>query len=155
MGVQVTSVEADLATYDGVRDFWKRVEGLGVPVDAATINAGVGVGGLFAETDLQKEINLVRLNVEGTMHLAKHIVRHMLKHGRGRILITSSIAGEMVAPREAVYAASKAFDLSFAKSLRAELEGTGVTVTALQPGPTGRTSSTAQAWTIRRWARRG
>ena len=56
-------------------------------------------------------------------------------HGAGKILITASIASEMVAPREAVYAASKAFDLSFALSLRAELADTGVTVTALQPGP--------------------
>ena len=77
----------------------------------------------------------MRLNVEGTMHIAKRVVQHMVKRGQGRILITASIAGEMVAPREAVYAASKAFDLSFAKSLRVELEGTGVTVTALQPGP--------------------
>jgi short-subunit dehydrogenase len=60
----------------------------------------------------------------------------MVKRGEGRILITSSIAGEMVAPREAVYAASKAFDLSFAHSLRYELEDSGVTVTTLQPGPT-------------------
>ncbi len=54
----------------------------------------------------------------------------------GNILITSSIAGEMVAPREAVYAATKAFDLSFAHSLRYELRDTGISVTALQPGPT-------------------
>jgi len=94
------------------------------------------VGGLFKDTDLEEEINLVRLNVEGTVHVAKYAVKHMTARGAGRILITSSIAGEMVAPREAVYAASKAFDLSFAKSLRAELEDTGVTVTALQPGPT-------------------
>ena len=136
MKVQITSVHADLATYDGVVKFWKEVESLGRPVDAIAINAGVGVGGLFAETDLDEEINLVRLNVEGTVHLAKHAVKHMLAQGKGRILITASIAGEMVAPREAVYAASKAFDLSFAKSLRAELEETGITVTALQPGPT-------------------
>src|SRR5947199_5855041 len=60
----------------------------------------------------------------------------MLERNAGRILFTSTIAGEMVAPREAVYAATKAFDLSFAQSLRYELKDTGVTVTALQPGPT-------------------
>ncbi len=135
MGVQVKAIEADLATYDGVKSFWSQVESLGRPVDAAAINAGVGVGGLFAETDLDEEINLIRLNVEGTVHITKRVVQHMVKRGQGKILITASIAGEMIAPREAVYAASKAFDLSFAKSIRAELEGTGVTVTALQPGP--------------------
>ncbi len=116
--------------------FWDQVESMNRPLDAAAINAGVGVGGLFAETDLNEELNLVRLNVEGTVHLAKHVVKHMLAQGHGRILFTASIAAEMMAPREAVYAASKAFDLSFAKSLREELEGSGITVTALQPGPT-------------------
>ncbi len=135
-GVQVTSVQADLASYDGCDQFWREVEQLGRPVDAIAINAGVGVGGKFAETNLDEEINLVRLNVEGTLHVTKRAVQHMSKRGRGRILITSSIAGEMVAPREAVYAASKAFDLSFAKSIREELADTGITVTALQPGPT-------------------
>ena len=136
IGVQVTAVQADLATYEGCETLWKAVQSIGRPLDAAAINAGVGVGGLFAETDLDQEINLVRLNVEGTLHITKRVVQHMVAQGRGRILITASIAGEMVAPREAVYAASKAFDLSFAKSLHAELENTGVTVTALQPGPT-------------------
>ena len=135
-GVQVTAVQADLATYEGCETLWKAVQSAGRPLDAAAINAGVGVGGLFAQTDLEQEINLVRLNVESTVHIAKRVVQQMVGQRRGRILITSSIAGEMVAPREAVYAASKAFDLSFAKSLRAELEDTGVTVTALQPGPT-------------------
>ena len=136
LGVQVRSIQADLASFESIEKLWAEVESEGRPVDAAAVNAGVGVGGLFAETDLQQEINLVRLNVEGTVHLTKRLVQHMVARGQGHILITASIAGEMVAPREAVYAASKAFDLSFAKSLRAELEGTGVTVTALQPGPT-------------------
>ncbi len=136
MGAQVTAVDADLATYDGVEQLWREIEATGRSVDAIALNAGVGVGGLFAETDLEKEINIVRTNVEGTVHLAKRAVQHMVPRGSGRILIVASIASEMVAPREAVYAASKAFDLSFAKSLRAELEDTGVTVTALQPGPT-------------------
>jgi short-subunit dehydrogenase len=60
----------------------------------------------------------------------------MLSRNEGKILFTASIAGEMVAPREAVYAATKAFDLSFAHSLRYELRDTGISVTALQPGPT-------------------
>lgn len=135
LGVKVTAVHCDLATYEGVDEFWKTVEASGRKVDAAALNAGVGVGGLFQETDLKAEINLVRLNVEGTVHMAKHVVKHMVANGAGRILFTASIASEMIAPREAVYAASKAFDLSFAKSLRSELEDTGVTVTALQPGP--------------------
>lgn len=136
LGVSVIPVEADLATFDGCKQFWQQVEASGRILDAIAINAGVGVGGLFAETDLEKEINLVRLNVESTVHIAKYAVQKMTKQGSGKILITSSIAAEMVAPKEAVYAASKAFDLSFAKSLRYELKDTGITVTALQPGPT-------------------
>ncbi len=135
LGVLVTEVSADLATYDGVEQLWQKVEQNGRPIDAVALNAGVGIGGLFYETELEKEMNIIRLNVESTVHLAKHVVRQMVGRGQGKILITASIASEMVAPREAVYAASKAFDLSFAKSLRVELEDTGVTVTALQPGP--------------------
>ncbi len=136
MGVQVKAVSCDLSKYDEVMRFWSEVEAVGRPVDAIAINAGIGVGGLFAETPLDEEIRLIRTNVEGTVHLAKHAVKHMVAKGSGKILITASIASEMVAPREAVYAASKSFDLSFSKSLRAELKDTGVTVTALQPGPT-------------------
>lgn len=136
LGVEVIAVQSDLASYQGVEEFWEAVRAVGRPVDAAALNAGVGVGGLFAENDLEKELNIIRLNVESTVHLCKYVVKQMVGRAEGKILITSSIAGEMVAPREAVYAASKAFDLSFAKSLRAELEDSGVTVTALQPGPT-------------------
>lgn len=135
-GTTIIPVTADLATFDGCVSFWKAVEATGRKVDAVAINAGIGVGGLFAETDLQKEVNLVRLNCESTVHIAKYAVKKMTAQGEGRILITSSIAGEMVAPKEAVYAASKAFDLSFGKSLRYELKDTGVSVTVLQPGPT-------------------
>jgi short-subunit dehydrogenase len=136
IGVDVTEVSADLSTREGVDALWKSVTDLGKPVDVACINAGIGVGGLFSETELETELTMVELNCVGVVHLAKHVVRHMLELNAGRILITSSIAGEMVAPREAVYAATKAFDLSFAHSLRYELRDTGVSVTALQPGPT-------------------
>jgi short-subunit dehydrogenase len=135
-GTEVVAVEADLATRDGVKQFWDEVVALGRNIDIACINAGVGVGGLFAQTDLDAELNMVNLNCAGTVQLAKYIVQHMTSRNRGRILFTASIAGEMVAPREAVYAATKAFDLSLAHSIRYELRETNVTVTALQPGPT-------------------
>lgn len=79
---------------------------------------------------------MVELNCAGTVQLAKYVVRQMRKLNAGKILFTSSIAGEMVAPREAVYGATKAFVLSFAHSIRYELRDSGITVTALQPGPT-------------------
>jgi short-subunit dehydrogenase len=119
-----------------VVSLWSEVEKLGRPVDVACLNAGVGVGGLFQETSLDEELNMVALNCSGTVQLAKYVVQHMVKRNSGKILFTASIAGEMVAPREAVYAATKAFDLSLAHSIRYELRDTGVTVTALQPGPT-------------------
>jgi short-subunit dehydrogenase len=135
-GFHVTELQADLATKEGVKQFWDRVLSLGGNINVVCLNAGVGVGGLFAETDLDAELNMVHLNCVGTVQLAKYVVQHMLSRNGGRILLTSSIAGEMVAPREAVYAATKAFGLSFAHSLRYELRDTAVSVTALQPGPT-------------------
>lgn len=135
-GGQVVEIQADLATREGVTQLWDQVMALGRNVDIACINAGVGVGGLFTDTDIDAELNMVYLNCAGTIHLAKYVVQHMKALNRGRILFTASIAGEMVAPREAVYAATKAFDLSFAHSLRYELRDTGISVTALQPGPT-------------------
>jgi short-subunit dehydrogenase len=136
LGVEVTEVNADLASSEGVEELWSQIQSSGRKLEVACINAGVGVGGLFAETDLDAELNMIRLNCVGTVQLAKHVVREMVRAGTGKILFTASIAGEMVAPREAVYAATKAFVLSFAHSVRYELKDTGVTVTALQPGPT-------------------
>jgi uncharacterized protein len=134
-GVEVTAVTADLTRREGVEALWHSITDQGLVLSVACINAGIGVGGLFAETDLETELRMVHLNCVSVVHLAKHVVKHMLPLKAGRILITSSIAGEMVAPREAVYAATKAFDLSFAQSLHYELKDTGVSVTALQPGP--------------------
>jgi short-subunit dehydrogenase len=99
-GHQVLEVNADLATREGVNQLWEQVESLGRPVDIACINAGVGVGGLFSETDLEAELNMIELNCAGTVQLAKLVVGQMTELGAGKILFTASIAGEMVAPRE-------------------------------------------------------
>lgn len=136
LGAKVDTVQADLATYDGVETLYNQIQATGRPVDAIAINAGVGVGGPFTETDLQQELNLINLNVVSSVHLAKRVVKDMVERGNGKILFTSSIAAIMPGPFEAVYAASKAFVHSFAEGLRNELKDTGVTVTALMPGPT-------------------
>jgi len=137
LGASVTSVQTDLAGYDGVEKLYNEIKSAGRPVDSIAINAGVGVSGDFArQTDLQEELNLIRLNVISPVHLTKRIVKDFLAQGRGRILFTSSIAGTMPAPFEAVYGASKAFLSSFAQAIRNELKDTGVTVTALMPGAT-------------------
>jgi short-subunit dehydrogenase len=136
LGTQVQAVQADLATYDGVEQLWAHAAATGRPVAAVAINAGIGSGGPFAETDLAAELQLVDLNVRSAVHLAKRAVQTMLATGEGRILFTSSIAATQPGPFEAVYAASKAFLLSLSEALRNELKDTGVTVTALMPGPT-------------------
>jgi len=135
-GTNVIEVKADLSTREGVDSLWSEVANMGRPVDVACINAGIGVGGEFWETNFDEELKMVELNCAGTVQLAKYVVRQMRELNAGKILFTSSIAGEMVAPREAVYAATKAFVLSLAHSIRYELRDSGVTVTALQPGPT-------------------
>ena len=137
IGAAVKTIQSDLSTYDGVEKLWSAIEATGRPVDAIAINAGIGAYGDFArESDLDRELKLIQLNVVSVVHLAKRVLKQMVARGEGKVLITSSVAAEMPAPLEAVYGASKAFELSFAQALRNELKDTGITVTALQPGAT-------------------
>jgi uncharacterized protein len=136
LGAEVEAVQVDLATDDGVDELRRRYTAAGRPLSAAVLNAGIGAGGAFTDTDLADELKLVDLNVRSTVHLAKHVVREMAGRGEGRILFTSSIASTMPGPFQAVYNASKSFVQSLALALRSELKDTGVTVTSLMPGPT-------------------
>ena len=136
LGARVDTVTADLATPDGVDALYARIQAARRPLDAIALNAGVGKGGAFVETSLEDELKLIQLNVVSTVHLAKRVLPAMVARGEGRVLITASIAAQMPGAFSAVYNASKAFDLSFAEAIRNELQETGVTVTALMPGPT-------------------
>lgn len=136
-GAHVKAVQADLATFEGVERLVAATEAQGRAVDALAVNAGVGVGGDFArDTDLAANLKIVELNCAGAVHLAKRILPTMTQRGKGRVMFTSSIAATAPGPYHSVYAASKAFLSSLAQSLREELKDTGVTVTALMPGPT-------------------
>jgi short-subunit dehydrogenase len=136
-GAEVRAVKADLSTYDGVERLWAAVAAGGRPLDAAALNAGIGVNGDFTrDIPLEDDLRLIAVNVTAAVHLAKRILPGMVERGQGRVLITSSVAATMPGPYYATYAASKAFLQSFAQAIRFELKDTGVTVTALQPGPT-------------------
>ncbi len=130
LGYTVEALKANLATYAGVENLYQRITRYGKILDALAINAGVGVGGRFTETDLKEEINIINLNIVSTIHLVKRVLPEMKERGRGRILFTSSIASQTQSPFEAVSGASKAFLTSFAESLRNEMKEFGVTVTA-------------------------
>jgi short-subunit dehydrogenase len=136
-GQHAEALRVDLATTAGTEELALRMRTVGRPVDALALNAGVGVGGgAFLETPLEDHMRLIDLNVGHVVRLARLVVPAMVTRGAGRVLVTSSVAASMPGPWYATYAASKAFVQSFAEALRVEVQGTGVTVTALQPGPT-------------------
>ncbi len=112
------------------------VTATGRPLDALALNAGVANGGPFLETPLEDDLRVIGLDVASVVHLSKRLLPAMVARGAGRVLVTASVASLMPGPYYATYAASKAFVLSFAEAVRHELKDTGVTVTALLPGPT-------------------
>jgi short-subunit dehydrogenase len=136
-GAAVEALRVDLTRRDEVDRLAARFAGAdGRALDAVALNAGVGLGGAFLDQDLDRVQYIIDLNVTSTVRLAHGLLPAMVARGRGRVLITASIAALMPGAFQAVYNASKAFDHSFAEAIRNELKDTGVTVTSLQPGPT-------------------
>jgi short-subunit dehydrogenase len=135
-GAEIRAVQADLSTDEGVDKLMEAIAASGRRVDALALNAGVGNGGAFVDVSLTDEQRLIALNIGSTVHLAQRIVPDMARRGEGRVLFTSSVVSQMPGPYYATYGASKAFIQSFAQALRYELKDTGVTVTAMLPGPT-------------------
>ncbi|WP_337268244.1 SDR family NAD(P)-dependent oxidoreductase [Oryzifoliimicrobium ureilyticus] len=135
-GQQVMTHSADLSSEEGVDSLFGTITALGRPVDILCVNAGVGLGGAFADTELQRELKMIDLNVRGAVQLTKLVVRQMVAEDNGKILFTSSIAATMPDPFEAVYGATKVFLRWFGEALRDELKETNVGVTVLMPGVT-------------------
>jgi uncharacterized protein len=130
-GANVEAVEADLSTTAGVDKLYAAIGGR--PVGALLANAGQGLGKAFLDQEWDRVRRVIDTNVTGTAYLVQKVGRDMRDRGQGRILITGSIAGLTF---QAVYNGTKAFLDSFSYALRAELKGTGVTVTCLMPGAT-------------------
>ena len=106
-------------------------------VDVLVNNAGVGDFGEFANADVDRTLAMIQLNVTSVTALARHYLPGMLERGSGRILNVASTASFLPGPLMAVYYATKAYVLSFSEAIAEEVRGSGVTVTALCPGPTG------------------
>ena len=135
-GAAVRVLAKDLTAAGAPDEIFQELESAGVAVDALVNNAGFATFGPFAETDLESEIEEIRLNVETPTHLTKRFLPGMLARRRGGVLNVASTAAFQPGPLMAVYYATKAYVLSFSEALAEELRGSGVTVTALCPGPT-------------------
>jgi short-subunit dehydrogenase len=135
-GAVVQTVQVDLRTPEGVRQLYATATAAGRALDAAALNAGVGQGGAFIDTDLADDQEIIDLNITSTVRLAKLVLREMVGRGEGKVLITSSIASTMPGSFQPIYNASKSFLQSFAEAVAEELKDTGVTITSLMPGPT-------------------
>ncbi len=133
-GALVDTLEVDLAVQDGVDQLYAATQGR--PVDALFANAGHGLGRAFLDQDFDEVRHVIDTNITGTVYLIQQVARDMVEVGRGRILVTGSVAGYMPGSFQAVYNGTKAFVDSFALALRNELKDTGVTVTCLMPGAT-------------------
>lgn len=136
LGATVETVQADLATTDGVDQLVEAATRIGRPVDALLANAGIGLGHGFLDQDFVKARRVVDTNITGTIYLIHRIGNDMRRRNTGRILIVGSIAGFVPGSFHAVYNSTKAFLDSFSFALREELRDTRVTVTCLMPGPT-------------------
>jgi short-subunit dehydrogenase len=130
----VEAVTTDLATREGVDKLLAAVRDR--PVDALLANAGRGLGKGFLDQDYEEIQRVIDTNITGTVYLIHKVGQEMRSRGRGRILITGSIAGYMPGTYQAVYNGTKAFLDLFSYAIRAELKNSGVTVTCLMPGAT-------------------
>ncbi|MEL0652592.1 SDR family oxidoreductase [Algibacter sp. TI.3.09] len=106
------------------------------PIDVLINNAGFGLFGTFAETNWERESAMLNVHVITTTHLTKLVLEGMVKRGSGKILNMASLAAFQPGPLMSIYYASKSYMLSFSEAIANELKGTGVSVTALCPGPT-------------------
>ena len=105
-------------------------------IDVLVNNAGFGLFGTFANTEWERELDMLHVHILTTTHLTKLVLEGMVKRRSGKILNMSSLAAFQPGPLMSIYYASKAYLLSFSEAIANELKGTGVTVTALCPGPT-------------------
>ena len=134
-GINVSVIGVDLESAKGAEQLHAQVKQMGITLSALVNNAGYGTFGEFKDTDLSSMLAMMQLNMATVVVLTKLFLPDLLAT-RGKLLNVASTAAFQPGPFMTVYYATKSFVLFFSEGLACELEGTGVTVTALCPGPT-------------------
>ncbi|HEY0916022.1 MAG TPA: SDR family oxidoreductase [Solimonas sp.] len=135
-GARVRVIVKDLFEPNAAHELYEQVRHQGIVVNYLVNDAGQGVYGKFADTDLEQELKIIQLNVNSLVVLTKLFLQDMLARNEGRILQLGSMVSKNPAPWSAIYGGTKAFVYNFNQALIQELEGTQVTVTVLRPGAT-------------------
>jgi short-subunit dehydrogenase len=147
-GVNAFVVSKDLAAPNAAGEVFSELQREDIQVSILVNNAGFGLAGAFAENNLQMYLEMIQVNMTALVELTHLLLQPMLARGEGKILNVASTAAFQPGPLMSIYYASKAFVFSFSYALAEELEGTGVTVTTVCPGPT-RSNFHARAGTTR------
>lgn len=134
--VEVTTISKDLFESEAAFNLYDEVKAKGIEIDVLVNNAGQGEYGEFTDTDIDRELDIIQLNIGAVVILTKYFLRDMVARGEGKILNVTSIAGKVPGPYQSVYHGTKAFAHSFTEAIRSEVKDKGVTVTSLLPGVT-------------------
>ncbi|MCB0725980.1 MAG: SDR family oxidoreductase [Ignavibacteriae bacterium] len=133
--ITVNTFAADLSKPEEIFKLKDYIDSMETKIDILINNAGSGVLGEFAETDLQKELSMISVNITALTVITKAVLKKMLINGEGKILNIASTAAFKPGPMMAVYYATKAYVLSFSQAIACENRGSGISITVLCPGP--------------------
>ncbi len=134
--ITVTIIAKDLSLPAAAKELYDETTAQKIPIDILVNNAGFGISGSFAATTIEEQTALLELNIVALTKLTHYYLKDMLARNSGKILNVASIAAFQPGPGMATYYASKSYVLSLTSALHHELRKTGVSVTALCPGPT-------------------
>ncbi|MEO8516013.1 MAG: SDR family oxidoreductase [Flavobacterium sp.] len=134
--VEVLPIAKDLFEINAPFDLYNEVKARGIKINVLVNDAGQGVYGAFAETDIQRQLQIIQLNVNALTILTYLFLKDMISRNEGKILQLGSVVSEIPAPLQSVYGGTKAYVLSFTEALRSEVKDTNITLTVLQPGGT-------------------
>lgn len=134
--IEILAISRDLFDPENAFAIYDELKQKEVTVNVLVNDAGQGLYGEFADTDLRKQLKIIQLNISSLVALTHLFLNDMLQRGTGKILNLSSIAGKLPGPWQSVYHGTKAFVQSFTEAVRSEVKDKGIVVTALLPGAT-------------------